>query len=223
MRVFNEVRQLRAMSERQKRAIVRPHFDPARRLVSARPPISPLEERYRAFTHMHSVYTELLPDVYAAAADVSRQTGRRTYARALFALIEAVNHSQHATTQARPGLDPEIRERVRLAPAITWRKARGQGAPECTLLRSTVGCAAAFATYFGCPSPIRMTDTPWDDLARALDIRVRIKAPSGHEECLVSDEELALLRIAHRWYVRVTEELIRCTGEVLRRRSSPRS
>jgi hypothetical protein len=209
------------MGERHKRPILKPHYDLWRLLTTARTPTPPREGQLRAFTEVRTVFSELLADVVQAEAmDLTRQTGRRTYARAIFALIEAVNHCQHATTQMQPGLAPEIRERLREAPGVTWRKARLQGTEECPFLRSTVGCVAAFAIYFGCPSPIHMTATPWDQLTRAAAVRVRIKAPPRHQDCLVSDEELDLLRVAHRWYQGIGEQLLRCAADVLHKRDS---
>jgi len=155
------------------------------------------------------IAAELIPDAGIAE---SRAIGsndpllRRTYVRAVFALVEGLNFARlHLSTE--PGYLPAAAvERAAIAVKIEKKalKANYEG----SIPSSTRTSVAAFAAAHGVSNPLSPLAEGWHTFVDAVVVRNRITHPSSGADCRVSNADFELVQRAHHWYQDLEMQLL---------------
>jgi hypothetical protein len=158
---------------------------------------------------MTAVFVELLRDTVDAQArtfDPDTPSDRRTYVRSLFALMEGLNYCQRRLALEHPGFSASARARASAA-----AKRGAAEAKKMHLGRAAAATRVSFATFaaaHGVSNPLVCSDPGWQDYLAAITVRNRITHPRSGPDCVISDEDLALVRRVHRWYQSMSERLL---------------
>jgi len=155
------------------------------------------------------VASELVPDAgIAESRAIGSQDSlvRRSYVRAVFALVEGLSYSIRYVAEGAPHLSPDARRRAREAARAEKKAAKDD---DTGAFASAVRVAfAAFAAASGCRNPLVPSGTGWESFVSAIAVRHRITHPRSRSDCLISDEDFALVQRAHHWYQDVETALL---------------
>ena len=159
---------------------------------------------------MAGIGGQLIPDAAIAESHVIGSADglvRRSYVRAVFALVEGLNYARLYIAKESAHLLPDARAKADVAAQSEKRKAKEDdagGVPS-----STRVSFAAFAAAHGVENPLVATGSEWDAFLAAIAVRNRITHPLSSADCAVSDEDVALVRKAHHWYQDLDMRLLR--------------
>jgi hypothetical protein len=152
----------------------------------------------------------LVGDVRALEVDSKApwsQPLRRTYCRAVFALIEGLtfNLKQNVLEMFEYELCQEEIAKLR-----EWRESRDKGGDSHgrpLFLPMAENVFFAFDMLSNCCNPIDRSGSEWRTFVDAIAIRNRITHPKNAGALVVTDSELASVHAAGRWYVMTAEAL----------------
>ncbi|MCX6901473.1 MAG: hypothetical protein NT105_22565 [Verrucomicrobia bacterium] len=133
------------------------------------------------------------------------QFWRRTYVRTVFSMIEAFNQQlrQKALNAACAEKEGYNISRILLLQDVTNRVRKNGSIEEeelrvpfvnytAFILRSLAEESETDAAFF--------SDNGWNEFQKAVDVRNRLTHPKKKEDLTVTDEDLALVHEALRWY-----------------------
>ena len=157
-----------------------------------------------------AVATTLVVDAAKAEVQAIGATDdyeRRTYARALFALIDGVTYAQRQLAEHDARLPTQARARGKAAAKHARRIGRKAGDKESVALAVRAAFAAMSAAH-QVPNPLVAGGDTWRSFRQAIAIRNRVTHPKTGMDCAVADSDLSLLRRVHHWYYDVSSALL---------------
>jgi hypothetical protein len=165
-----------------------------------KPPVA--EETNTSLLELVCVAAQLIVDAgisESRAIGSTDQLDRRTYVRTVFALVEGVSFCQRRHAENDPQLTEGQRENARRAADAAWKAGQraGEKMKACLRVRSGV---AALATAHNLDDPLDTSSNAWQRFQEALEVRNRITHPRTLADCIVKDEDVALVREVHAWY-----------------------
>ncbi len=158
---------------------------------------------------MTGIGAELIPDAGIAESRAIGSTDdlrRRSYVRAVFALIEGLNYARLLVSTESSHLADTARQRADLAVRVEKRALKGTddgGIPA-----STRTSFAAFAAAHDVPNPLTLSGDDWRAFVDAVAVRNRITHPRSGADCRISDEDFALVQRVHHWYQELEQRLL---------------
>jgi len=168
-----------------------------------------LEEARAFLANLDALSTTLRTDVEEIAAAMTFQSYRRHYLRAFFAWVEAENHVRRQVSLLLAATaNFSIAEFACLQEETYVLDEQGRCQTRPTfgrLLGSTRFSFAAFLKATGGTYEPNYGDKGWCAFRSAVDMRHRLTHPKTANELQVSDEEIAVLSTAVRWYVEASK------------------
>lgn len=155
----------------------------------------------------------------AAEVTDDQACARRSYVRAVFALIEAIveQHkrlllelSEHNFVQLSPGVAYVLKEEGFIVNDDGSVAVRDQ---YLQLRRKLRAVYRAAAEAFGGPLKIEYGSNGWRSFGDAVKLRDRITHPLSYEDCLISGDDLDTLDRANHWFKGVNTEFVRLARE----------
>ena len=147
-------------------------------------------------------------------ASDDEKTNRRSYVRAIFALIEAVveqhkrlllDLSEQGVVQLGPGVRESLLERTY---SVKDNGSIGEKEQYLPLQRKLRAVYRAAAEVFGQPLELDFAGGGWRAFCTALDVRDRITHPKTFVFCQVEDDELGTIDCGHEWFRDVNQRLV---------------
>ena len=144
-----------------------------------------------------------------------QETNRRSYVRAVFAIIEAIVE-QHKRLILELG-EKEIvtlpkGAREALSEYIYIVKDNGDISPQFRYLQLQRKLRAVYKVaeeVFGDPLDIDFGDQGWESLQKAIQIRDSLTHPKSKNDCDVQNPFLEIVETAENWFKRLNKEFVR--------------
>jgi hypothetical protein len=151
----------------------------------------------------------LIPDAGIAESRAIGSTDallRRSYVRAVFALIEGLNYARLLVSTDSQHLADPAREQAALA--VRLEKRALNDSDDGRIPSSTRKSFAAFAAAHGVSNPLSPSGDDWQAFRDAVEVRDRITHPRSAAHCRVSDDDFALVQRVHHWYQNLDQRVL---------------
>lgn len=155
------------------------------------------------------IAAELIPDAGIAESRAIGSTDpllRRSYVRAVFALVEGLNFARLRVSTESEHLPPAALRKADIAVRVEKRALKGSH--EGSIPSSTRTAVAAFAAAHQIPNPLAPLPEGWQAFVDAVAVRNRITHPCSGADCRVSDADFKLVQMAHHWYQELQMQLL---------------
>ena len=150
------------------------------------------------------ISAELIPDAGIAesrAIGFPDDLSRRSYVRAVFALIEGLNYARLRISTEAGHLSDDMLRAADVAVRLEKRALEGlKGRDDSGISSSMRTSFAAFAAAHGIANPLSPSGEAWQDFMDAIEVRRRLTHPRSGQDCRISDEDFDLVRRVHHWY-----------------------